>query len=176
VPDGLEVDRVATARLVGRRPEPDDADAYVRFYTYPRTPEDVWPEHLRTADRARASLDDAIRHWDRWGFGVWSALAHGEIVGRVGLSHTRIAGRPEVELAWFIHPDHWNRGYATELAQEAVRVAFEVLELDDLVAMTTPANVASQAVMGKLGMTFEREIQHAGLPHVLHRLRRPGAR
>jgi hypothetical protein len=31
--------RVATARLVGRRPEPGDADAYVRFYGDPRTPE-----------------------------------------------------------------------------------------------------------------------------------------
>jgi hypothetical protein len=27
--------------------------------------------------------------------------------------------------------------------------------------------------MAKLGMTFEREVTHAGLPHLLHRLRRP---
>jgi ribosomal-protein-alanine N-acetyltransferase len=167
----LGVDRVATSRLVGRRPEPGDGDAYVRFYTDPRTPEAVWPEHLRTADQARAVLDSSIRHWDRFGFGVWTVLLDGDPIGRVGLQHTRLAGRPEVELAWFIHPDHWSRGYATEMAREAVRVGFEVLELDDVVAFTTPANAPSLAVMGKLGMTYEREIEHVGLPHVLYRLR-----
>jgi ribosomal-protein-alanine N-acetyltransferase len=172
VPGGLGVDRVATARLVGRRPEPGDADAYVRFYTDPRTPEEVWPEHLRTADHARDVLDEAIRHWERFGFGIWTVLADGEIVGRVGLAHTRVAGHPEVELAWFIHPDAWNRGYATEMAREAVRVAFEVLELDEVVAFTIDVNAPSRRVMEKLGMTFGAEIEHAGLPHVLYRLHR----
>jgi RimJ/RimL family protein N-acetyltransferase len=154
VAGGLGVDRVATARLVGRRPEPGDGDAYVRFYTDPRTPEELWPEHLRTADHARAVLDASI-----------------EVIGRVGLQHTRVAGRPEVELAWFVHPGHWNHGYATEMAREAVRVAFEVLELDDVVAFTVDANAPSRAVMAKLGMTYERDIEHVGLPHVLYRLR-----
>jgi RimJ/RimL family protein N-acetyltransferase len=170
----LGIDRVSTERLVARRPEPGDADAYVRFYTDPRTPEEVWPAHLRDADSARRVLDAAIAHWERWGFGPWTVLAEGEIVGRAGAEHTRIAGRPEVELLWFMHPDAWNRGYATEIAREAVRVAFEVLELDDLVAFTTPANAASQAVMRKLGFVYERDMEHAGLPHVLFRLARPG--
>jgi ribosomal-protein-alanine N-acetyltransferase len=172
VPDGLGVDRVATARLVGRRPEPGDADAYVRFFTDPRTPEERWPADLRTADRARAMLEASIRHWDRWGFGAWTILAQGEAIGYAGVRHTEIAGRPEVELMWFVHPDHWNRGYATEMAREAIRVAFEVLELDDVVAFTVVANAPSRAVMEKLGMTREREIEHAGLPHVLYRKHR----
>jgi RimJ/RimL family protein N-acetyltransferase len=169
----LGVDRVRTERLVGRRPEPGDADAYVAFFTDPRTPEEIWPAHLRTADSARTVLDEAIRHWERWGFGPWTMLAEGEIVGRAGAEHTTVDGRHEVELLWFTHPDHWNRGYATEMAREAVRVAFEVLELDDLVSFTTPANAASQAVMRKLGFEYEKDIEHAGMPHVLFRLRRP---
>jgi [ribosomal protein S5]-alanine N-acetyltransferase len=171
MPGVLGVDRIATARLVGRRPEAGDADGYVRFYTDTRTPEEVWPEHLRTAAQARLVLDASIRHWDRFGFGVWTVLLTDEVIGRVGLQHTRVSGRPEVELAWFIHPDHWSRGYATEMAREAVRVGFEVLELDDVVAFTVPANQPSRAVMEKLGMTYERDIEHVGLPHALYRLR-----
>lgn len=174
MPGDLGLDRVRTERLLARRPEPDDADAYVRFFTDPRTPEEVWPEHLRTADQAREVLQASIAHWKRWGFGPWTVLAGGAIVGRAGAEHTTVAGRPEVELLWFMDPDVWNRGYATEVACEAVRVAFDVLELDDLVAFTTPANVASQSVMRKLGFVYERDIEHAGLPHVLFRLRRPG--
>jgi len=172
MPGSLGIDRVATPRLVGRRPEPGDADAYVAFYTDPRTPEALWPEHLRTADHAREVLDQAIRHWDRFGFGVWTMLRDGEVIGRAGLSHTRVTGRPEVELAWFVHPDAQGRGYATELAAEAVRVAFDVLELDEVVAFTVPANAPSRAVMVKLGMTYDRDLEHAGLAHVLYRLGR----
>jgi [ribosomal protein S5]-alanine N-acetyltransferase len=167
------VDRVTTARLVGRRPEPGDADGYVRFYGDARTPEELWPSELRTPDRARATLHEFIEHWNRWGFGVWTVLLPGgEVIGHVGVQHTTIDERPEVELLWFLHPDHWNRGYATEMAREAVRVAFDVLELDDVVAFTVVGNAASLAVMEKLGMRYERDLEHAGLPHVLYRLTR----
>lgn len=169
MPGDFGIDRVATARLVGRRPEDGDAGAFVRIFTDGRTPEEVWPEHLRTSDRARSLLDELMRHWERWGFGPWTMLAAGEVVGYAGLRHTQIGGRPEVELLWFVDPDAWNQGYATELAAEAVRVAFDVLELDDVVAYTTATNHSSRRVMEKLGLTYERDIIHAGLPHVLYR-------
>ena len=75
-------------------------------------------------------------------------------------------------MLWFIDPDHWNRGYATELAREAVRVAFDVLGLEDVVSFTVTANGSSRAVMEKLGMTYERDVEHVGLTHVLYRLTR----
>jgi RimJ/RimL family protein N-acetyltransferase len=37
---------------------------------------------------------------------------------------------------------------------------------------TVHGNAASRAVMDKLGMTYERDIEHAGLRHVLYRLER----
>ena len=172
---GLDaVAHVRTARLVGRRPEPDDAEGYVRFYGDPRIPDELWPADLRTPGQARATLAELIAHWERWGFGVWTVLLpDGEIIGHAGVQHTTIEGRPEVEVLWFIHPDHWNRGYATEVAREAVRVAFDVLELDDLISFTVRDNAPSRAVMEKLGMSYEREVEHVGLPHVLYRLARP---
>ena len=166
-----EVDRVTTARLVGRRPEPGDADAYVRIYGDSRIPEEWWPSSLRTPDHARATLDKFIDHWQRWGFGLWTVLLPGgEIIGQAGVQHATVGGRREVELGWFIHPDHWNRGYATEMAREAVHVAFDVLGIDNVVAFTVDRNAASRAVMEELGMTYERDIEHSGLPHVLYRL------
>ena len=171
MPIDFGIDRVATARLAGRRPEPGDAMAYRAIFTDARIDEAAWPEHLRTADRAEQVLDGQIRHWERWGFGPWTALLGGDPIGYAGLQHADAGGRPEIELAWFLDADQWGRGYATELAREAVRVAFEVLELDAVVAQTTPANTASRAVMERLGMSYERDAVHAGLPHVIHRLR-----
>jgi ribosomal-protein-alanine N-acetyltransferase len=172
VPVDFGIERVTTARLAGRRPEPGDAATYARIFTDARVDEEAWPEHLRTADRAHAVLDDLMRHWERWGFGPWTVLVDGTPIGYAGLRHADVGGRPEVELVWFLDADHWGRGYATEMAREAVRVAFEILELDAVVAQTTEVNGASRAVMEKLGMRFERTIVHVGLPHVLYRLSR----
>ncbi len=175
MPIDFGIDRVATARLVGRRPEPGDLAAYQRMFTDPRVPEEVWPEHLRTADRAEELLRDVIAHWERWGFGPWTALLDGAPIGYAGLKHADVAGRPEVELMWYLDPDHHGRGYATELAREAVRVAFEVLELDSVVAETVHANGPSRAVMEKLGLRYEQDAMNAGLPHVVYRLTRAQA-
>jgi RimJ/RimL family protein N-acetyltransferase len=46
----------------------------------------------------------------------------------------------------------------------------ELLGLDDIVAFTLPTNDASRRVMEKLGFSYERDIEHAGMPHVLYRL------
>ncbi|WCB94203.1 Acetyltransferase [Baekduia alba] len=172
MPIDFGIDRVATRRLVGRRPEPGDALAYARVLTDARVDEEAWPEHLRTADRAQAMLDEAIVHWDRWGFGPWTVLLDGTPIGYDGLRHAQVAGRPAVELLWFLDAAHWGQGYATELAREALRVAFEVLELDEVVAQTVDGNHASRAVMEKLGMRHVDSVMHAGLPHVVYRVER----
>jgi RimJ/RimL family protein N-acetyltransferase len=169
VPVDFGIDRVTTARLTGRRPEAGDAATYARIFTDARVDEAVWPEHLRTVDRAHALLEDLLRHWERWGFGPWTVLLDGTPIGYAGLRHADVGGRPEVEVLWFLDADHWDHGYATEMAQEAVRVAFDVLELDAVVAQTVDANRPSRAVMEKLGMVYERDVVHAGLPHVLYR-------
>lgn len=174
MPVDLGIDRVATARLAGRRPEPGDAATYARIFTDARIAEEAWPEHLRTADRAQALLDDLLRHWERWGFGPWTVLLDSTPIGYAGLRHAHVGGRPEVELMWFLDADHWNNGYATEMAREAVRVAFEILELDAVVGQTVKVNRASRSVMAKLGMSYERDVVHVGLAHVTYRLsRRP---
>jgi RimJ/RimL family protein N-acetyltransferase len=165
---------VTTERLFGRRPEPGDLEDYVRIFTDPRVDEDLWPADLRTSDKVAAILEGSIEHWDRWEFGPWTVLERDSerIVGRVGLEYTTKFGHPEVELEWFIDPGAWGRGYATEMAQEAVRAAFTTLGLDELISYTTPDNTASRAVMEKLGMTYERDVENAGMPHVLYRLAR----
>jgi hypothetical protein len=54
-----------------------------------------------------------------------------------------------------------------------VQVAFDVLELDDVISHVD-GNAAPRAVVEKLGMTYERDIEHAGLPHVVSLQRASG--
>ncbi len=75
-----------------------------------------------------------------------------------------------MEVAYGLLPAFWRRGLATEMAAASVRAGFETLGLADLVCFTLITNRASQHVMQKVGFTFEREVEHAGLPHLLYRL------
>jgi len=114
-------------------------------------------------------------HWARAGFGWYAFLDRetGALVARGGPHHCNVAGRDEVEIGWAVVPERWNEGLATELGAASLAVAFGPLGLVDVVSFTLPDNRASRRVMEKLGFAFERDTIHAGLPHVLYRLRAP---
>jgi RimJ/RimL family protein N-acetyltransferase len=63
---------------------------------------------------------------------------------------------PQVGLFWAISPQYQRRGYATEAARALIHHAFSSLRLARIFAGTEFDNLASIAVMRKLGMTVER--------------------
>jgi [ribosomal protein S5]-alanine N-acetyltransferase len=71
-------------------------------------------------------------------------------------SSASVQNSPEVGLYWAVLPEQQRRGYATEAAQALVQYAFKTLNLQRVVATTTYDNLASIAVMRKLGMRIER--------------------
>ena len=125
---------------------------------------------VRTAARTRRFVDANVRHWERYGFGLWMFRDpdDGRFVGRGGLRHVTLHGCPEVEIAYAVSAEFWGRGLGTEIGTACVAVA-EQLGLPNLVAFTLPHNRGSRRVMEKLAFRYEREIVHAGLPHVLYR-------
>jgi RimJ/RimL family protein N-acetyltransferase len=92
-------------------------------------------------------------------------------VGYVGLSDDFVEGEPAVEVGWSIHPERQGEGFATEAAGASVEWGFEVCGLEEIVSFTLPSNVASRRVMGGIGMEHVRDVDRAGLPHVLYALR-----
>jgi ribosomal-protein-alanine N-acetyltransferase len=171
--DGIE--RVRTARLVATRPVFRDADELHPVMADERLAAWLWPGELggpRSAAQVRAMLVRDADHWKRHGWGPWVVrdATTGEALGRVGLERCEIGGRDEVEVAWLIAAHRWGEGLATEIAQAAVRAAFDVVGLSDVVSFTLTDNTASRRVMEKLGFAYERDVEHAGLPHVLYRL------
>jgi RimJ/RimL family protein N-acetyltransferase len=64
---------------------------------------------------------------------------------------------PAVEIGWRLDPLVWGRGLATEGAMAVLKHAFEELELDEIVSIYHPENVASGSVMVHLGMQFDRD-------------------
>ncbi len=122
--------------------------------------------------QTRAFLERAAEHWKLHGFGLWvfREQLDGDFVfvGYGGIKHALLEGRDQIELAYAIRSDHWGKGFATEISIAALKLGFDMMHLDRIVAITLPHNRASRGVMEHCGFTYQRDIVHAGLPHVLY--------
>lgn len=95
---------------------------------------------------------------------------NGQLIGSVGLvpcldvysqlpsfgSQENCLATPEVGLLWLIDTVYQGKGYATEATQALIHHAFGSMRLKRLIATTEHSNLASQAVMHKLGMNVEQ--------------------
>ncbi len=175
--DSGPIERVETDRLVLERLRIEHLGELSTLLRDPRVAATGWPgANPPSEHEVLLSIKDKERHWERHGFGMWLMRDRetGAMVGRGGLQWTTyVKDLDEVEAGWSVVPERWREGLATELALASIDVAFGHLELTDLVAFTLPDNLASRRVMEKAGFSYEREIMHVGLPHVLYRVRRP---
>jgi RimJ/RimL family protein N-acetyltransferase len=95
-----------------------------------------------------------------------------ELIGYCGFLHQEIDGRNEIEIGYRLHPDHWNRGLASEAAQVVRDHAFRDLNLPKVISLIHPDNIASRGVAEKNGMKIERETLFRGFPTLVFAITR----
>jgi len=164
------IDTFCTERLTAVRLLPEDFGDLCRMHQDPKVMATL--SGVRSDEETRRFLQISLEHWDGRGFGLWMfrETATGQFVGRAGLREVHVGGNDEVELAYGLMSEFWGQGLATEIARACLKIAFEQLDMTHVVTFTLTTNRASQRVMEKAGFTYEREIVHAGLPHVLYRI------
>lgn len=69
----------------------------------------------------------------------------------------------KAEVGYCINKDYWNKGYATEVLSEMVKLSFEELGLNCLTARHDSENPASGRVMEKAGFLFSHTDPYAML-------------
>ena len=112
----LRFDRVTTPRLVLRRWQPDDLDAFAALNADP----EVMRHFPSTYDRSATAA--MITAWeakiDRQGFGLWAVqrVDDGALLGMAGLNPVPpgIITGEGLEIGWRLAGHAWGRGYATE--------------------------------------------------------------
>lgn len=174
---------IRTERLLLRQWRASDREPFAALNADPRVMEH-FPSVLTRAqsDAMAARIEDGLT---ARGWGLWAVEVVGvaPFVGFIGLATPRFDApfTPATEVGWRLAAEHWGRGYATEGARAALRHAFEVLGLEEVVSFTVPANVRSRRVMERIGMTRDEadDFDHPGMAadsplrrHVLYRSRR----
>jgi RimJ/RimL family protein N-acetyltransferase len=154
--------------------QPGDAPAVHQFLSDPEVAKWLRPAGVSgpfTLEECEASIPAQVAHWTAHGFGPWLVWDGDACVGRCLLKHSIVEGRGEVEIGWAVARSYWGRGVATSIGRHGLAAAAQ-RGVTNVVAFTRVDNHASQRVMQKLGLAYERDFVHAGLPHVLYRTTR----
>lgn len=158
---------IETERLILRPFVDTDREPLIAMSADPRVGQ--WLGGVLDADGVDALMARQQSHIDRHGFGFWAAerKADAAFVGMIGLMvlGDDLPPAPGVEVGWRLAPAAQGQGLATEGASAAIDWAFANLQLDEVVAFTAVSNLASQAVMRRIGMEADprRDFEHPRL-------------
>jgi RimJ/RimL family protein N-acetyltransferase len=166
---------LATERLIARPWTMDEGDVAAAYDIYSRHEVARWLGAPTEPDEIRSR----VLHWsqpsDDPTYGVWAIEERanpGRPIGSV-LLRPLPPGLEDVEIAWHLHPDHWGKGYATEIGRAAAERAFHT-GMEEVFAIVRPGNRRSMAVARRLGMEYVGVTdKYLGLRLELYRLR-PG--
>ena len=143
-----------TERLILRYPRLDDATQISLVLKSPQFPEQLPLKEMSTEGEIRDWIRRLQEGWETGQVFSWIAegCISGNILGQMTLS--KIEGDNLWALAFWIHPDHWSRGYATEGVEKLLAFGFEVAGAKKIWASAGKWNKASCRVLEKIGMNF----------------------
>lgn len=148
-----------TARLRLRTLTLDDAGIYLQVMNTPLFHRWIGDRQIRTEAQAREALAvGPLTMQSMRGYSLYlvERKRDDSVIGMCGLIKRETL--QDVDLGYAYLPDYAGQGYATEAAAGVLAHARR-LGLRRVVAITSPGNDASDAVLRKVGMRFEKIVK-----------------
>jgi len=146
-----------TQRLTLHKLSTEDADFILELLNEPSFLRYVGDKGVRTqADACRYVSTGPVASYERFGFGLYLVRLkeNGLPMGICGLLKREALENADLGFAFL--PRFWSKGYAFESTSAVLAHARDTLGLRRILAITSPDNVASIGLLGKLGFRFER--------------------
>ncbi len=151
---------IRTVRLQLRELELRDDEFILQLLNEAAFMRFIGDKGVRTLSDAREYiLKGPMESYRRLGFGLYLAsLGDGGVpIGICGL--LKRDNLADVDVGFAFLSRYWSHGYATESAAAVLAHGKEQLQLPRIVAITSPDNHGSIAVLEKIGLQFERMIK-----------------
>jgi [ribosomal protein S5]-alanine N-acetyltransferase len=142
------------------------------------------PEHMRhyphpfSRDETAAWIERQLGHLAQHGFSLWAVEDRetGSFLGNVGPVVQIVDGIEEVEIGWSITSRRAREGIATEAARACRDWCFRELDVDHVISLVRPENIASRGVAENIGMIVWKETIFGGMGwrHLVFRVDRRG--
>jgi [ribosomal protein S5]-alanine N-acetyltransferase len=151
---------LTTARMVLRQVQAEDAEALFAIKSdaqvtaqYGQEPHHSLVDTLRWIERLQA--DYPRRESLFW---TISLIENGRVIG--GCPYWNFSGDHRVaEIGYELHPSFWNQGYMSEALKAILDYGFGEMELHRVEATPFADNLASCALLEKMGFTYEGRLR-----------------
>ena len=164
------MDAIETVRLRLRKFTIADLDDLALIFGDPEVVKHLGSGKPAQRKETEVTLNSIIKHWEQHGFGRWAAIEKqtGKLIGYGGLRNFH--GTPE--LVYLLDKPFWGKGLATEMASGCLKYGFDERRFERIVGVVKSANAASQRVMEKIGMSYEKRASLYGMDVVCYTLSR----
>ena len=144
-----------TKRLILRYPKLNDAAEIFSVVISPQFPEQLPLKEMNSVSEIEEWLRRLQENWATGqGFSwVVEDRYSGKMLGQVTLS--KVEGENVWAMAFWIHPDYWGKGYATEGAERLLAFCFEEIGAKKIWAGAGEWNKGSIRVLEKIGMKYK---------------------
>ena len=149
-----------TERLILRQLDLNDAAFMLQLLNDAAWLKYIGDRGVRTLEQAQDYLrNGAMDMYTRLGHGLWMVELKdtGHSIGICGLIKRDTL--PDVDLGFGFTPDYRGGGYAFEAASACMTYARETLGMVRVVAIVSPENARSLALLEKLGFRFEKSLR-----------------
>lgn len=149
-----------TERLLFRKITPADLDVIAETRSDPEVNRYLGGAEMQSRDAIEKRIPFYTESYAKFGFGfclmIWKET--GEVIGSAGLSPLGDTG--EIEVGYNMVKAFWGKGIGTEAARAWLDHGFNAAGLERIVAVAHLDNKASQHIMEKCGMHFEKIEKH----------------
>lgn len=157
-----------TPRLLLRELQATDAPGMFALDSDSEVHRYLGNQPVQTLAQSQEIIAFVRRQYAENGIGRWAVELKetGEFLGWAGLKLIRepINGHNNFyEVGYRLIRQYWGHGYATEAAHASVTYGFNALRLPVLYAIADMRNLASRAVLAKVGFQHAGEFEHEGV-------------
>ncbi|MGJ1205671.1 GNAT family N-acetyltransferase [Sphingobacterium lactis] len=142
---------LTTERLILEQPTAADFQRFYEIYGDPET-NAFNPYGGMSYERANTIFPEILSHWNIHDFGLWKIKTKespDRIIGFGGLSWKKYILEDRLNLGYRLDTAAWGKGFATELANNAITYGFNKLDKPEIFAIVRPANKPSIHVLEK---------------------------
>ncbi len=150
-----------TPRLIMREMQAEDVqgmfalDANVEVHRY------LGNKPITSIKEAKKIIESVQKQYQERGIGRWSVIEKKskQFIGwsgiRLNTEYQMNGFTTYYDIGYRLIPKFWGKGYATESAKEALKYAFNTLQLPEIYATTHVKNQASHKVLLKIGLQYK---------------------
>jgi ribosomal-protein-alanine N-acetyltransferase len=161
----MEKMKKCSERLVYREFEKDDYEYFKSIFSNSEVMKYTYMDVLSTEEALKDYFNNILERSKTqnkrkaYEYAVFNA-DRGEYIGFADVEITYVDQEVRYgEIGYFLLPEHWGKGYASEIANKLLEICFTELKLYKVVASCNAENKPSEKVMIKVGMKKDGELR-----------------